>query len=60
MIAFIISIATIVAMQYKIIVIIIPFLPCRTMDVLISLNNGKSFISTPYTITASTCVSSNS
>uniref|UniRef100_A0AAV2MQS7 Anthrax toxin receptor n=1 Tax=Knipowitschia caucasica TaxID=637954 RepID=A0AAV2MQS7_KNICA len=27
----------------------------QTMDVLISLNNGKSFISSPYTITASTC-----
>lgn len=27
------------------------------MDVLISLNNGKSFISSAYTITASTCVS---
>lgn len=29
----------------------------QTMDVLISLNNGKSFISSAYTITASTCVS---
>lgn len=29
----------------------------RTMDVLISLNNGTSFISSAYTITASTCVS---
>ncbi|XP_072289573.1 anthrax toxin receptor 2 isoform X2 [Eucyclogobius newberryi] len=28
----------------------------QTMDVLISLNNGKSFISSAYTITASTCV----
>lgn len=27
----------------------------QTMDVLISLNNGKSFISSAYTITASTC-----
>ncbi|XP_077571885.1 anthrax toxin receptor 2 [Stigmatopora nigra] len=27
----------------------------QTMDVLISLNHGKSFISTPHTITASTC-----
>uniref|UniRef100_A0A3Q3WUQ7 Anthrax toxin receptor n=1 Tax=Mola mola TaxID=94237 RepID=A0A3Q3WUQ7_MOLML len=27
----------------------------RTMDILISLNNGKSFISSAYTITASTC-----
>lgn len=33
------------------------FPPLRTMDVLISLNHGKSFISTAYTITASTCVS---
>ncbi|KAJ4942321.1 hypothetical protein JOQ06_012187, partial [Pogonophryne albipinna] len=28
----------------------------QTMDVLISLNHGKSFISSSYTITASTCV----
>uniref|UniRef100_A0A3Q3XA28 VWFA domain-containing protein n=1 Tax=Mola mola TaxID=94237 RepID=A0A3Q3XA28_MOLML len=27
----------------------------QTMDILISLNNGKSFISSAYTITASTC-----
>lgn len=27
------------------------------MDVLISLNNGKSFISSAYTISATTCVS---
>lgn len=27
----------------------------QTMEVLVSLNNGKSFISTPYIITASTC-----
>ncbi|XP_007547449.1 anthrax toxin receptor 2 [Poecilia formosa] len=31
--------------------------PGQTMDVLISLNNGKSFISSAYTITASTCSS---
>ncbi|XP_054895778.1 ANTXR cell adhesion molecule 2a [Poeciliopsis prolifica] len=31
--------------------------PGETMDVLISLNNGKSFISSAYTITASTCSS---
>uniref|UniRef100_A0A8C2XN53 Anthrax toxin receptor n=1 Tax=Cyclopterus lumpus TaxID=8103 RepID=A0A8C2XN53_CYCLU len=32
------------------------FLPvCRTMDVLISLNHGKSFISSAFTISASTC-----
>ncbi|KAM4746649.1 LOW QUALITY PROTEIN: anthrax toxin receptor 2 [Anableps anableps] len=29
--------------------------PGQTMDVLISLNNGKTFISSAYTITASTC-----
>uniref|UniRef100_A0A3B5LYK5 ANTXR cell adhesion molecule 2a n=1 Tax=Xiphophorus couchianus TaxID=32473 RepID=A0A3B5LYK5_9TELE len=31
--------------------------PGETMDVLISLNNGKSFIASAYTITASTCSS---
>uniref|UniRef100_A0A8C6KUJ9 ANTXR cell adhesion molecule 2a n=1 Tax=Nothobranchius furzeri TaxID=105023 RepID=A0A8C6KUJ9_NOTFU len=31
----------------------------QTMDVLVSLNNGKSFISTPHFITVSTCVSLN-
>lgn len=30
--------------------------PCRTMDVLVSLNQGKTFISGAHTITASACV----
>lgn len=30
---------------------------CRSVEVLVSLNNGRSFISSPITITATTCVS---
>uniref|UniRef100_A0A8C9XL17 Anthrax toxin receptor n=1 Tax=Sander lucioperca TaxID=283035 RepID=A0A8C9XL17_SANLU len=39
----------------SLLVTIVPFAFSWTMDVLISLNHGQSFISSAYTITASTC-----